>query len=140
MIDLIGVNPIFANSIRLIVAQRLVRKLSDSKRARQATEAETRYIREVLNGVQGVNLENLTLYDPVPTEDEPFGYSGRMVLMEQMVVNDDIAKYLRGDIEDINTKEIEKTAMRHGMLTLEQKGVIAAIEGKTTLEEVARVI
>lgn len=140
MIDLIGVNPIFANSIRLIVAQRLVRKLSGSKRARQATEAEARYIREVLNGVQGVNLENLTLYDPVPTEDEPFGYSGRMVLMEQMVVNDDIAKYLRGDIEDINTKEIEKTAMGHGMLTLEQKGVIAAIEGKTTLEEVARVI
>jgi type II secretory ATPase GspE/PulE/Tfp pilus assembly ATPase PilB-like protein len=140
MIDLIGVNPIFASSIRLIVAQRLVRKLSSYKKSRPATEAETRYIRETLEGVPDVDLSNLILYDPVPTEEDPFGYSGRMVLMEQMVVNEDIAKYLRGDIQDINATEIEKTAKAHGMLTLEQKGILAALRGETTLEEVSRVI
>ncbi len=140
MIDLIGTNPIFASSIRLIVAQRLVRKLSDAKKSRPATEAEAKYIRGVLAGVEGVNLDNIMLYDPVPTAGEPFGYSGRMVLMEQMVVDEEIAKYLRGDVEDINVKAIEDTAKKHGMLTLEQKGVMAALKGLTTLEEVARVI
>ena len=145
MIDLIGVNPIFASSIRLIVAQRLLRKLSPSKKERPADEAEVRYIRKVLEGVsadklQGINFDNLMLYDPVATEEEPFGYSGRMVIMEQMIVDEDVQVFIRGDVEDINTEAIEKIAKKHGMLTLEQKGVLAALRGETTLEEVSRVI
>lgn len=145
MIDLIGVNPIFASSIRLVIAQRLVRKLSDNKKARPATEAEAKYIREVLAGVSqekltGVNLENITLYDPVTTEDDPFGYNGRTVIMEQLIVSDDIQAFIRGDVADANTEAIEKVAKQNGMLTLEQKGVLAALRGETTLEEVSRVI
>ncbi len=145
MIDLIGVNPIFASSIRLVIAQRLIRKLSDSKKARPATEAEAKYIREVLEGVpqeklSGVNLENITLYDPVTSEEDPFGFSGRTVLMEQLIVSEDIQAFIRGDVADINTEAIEKAAKASGMLTLEQKGVLAALRGETTLEEVSRVI
>ena len=223
MIDLIGVNPIFSSSIRLIVAQRLVRRLSDNKRPRPATEAEAKYIRKVLAGVDpkwlagiknvtvekrnsasevtvrrgekakteepkdkimletdlnraleeveekiaqnrdreesvdikvnvatkpgksssdknNISLDNIILYDPVPTEAEPFGYSGRTVIMEQLVVSDDIQAFIRGDVSDVNTDAIEATAKRHGMLTLEQKGVLAALRGETTLSEVSRVI
>ena len=145
MIDLIGVNPIFANSIRLVIAQRLVRKLSSSKRERMATEAETEYIRNVLNGVatdklDGLDLNNIKLYDPVITAEDPFGYSGRTVIMEQLVVSDEIAGFLRGDIVDINTKTIEEAAKRGGMLTLEQNGIIKVLRGETTLEEISRVI
>ena len=145
MIDLIGVNPIFASSIRLIIAQRLVRKLAESKKARPATEAEAKYIREVLEGVPqeklgGVNLESITLYDPVVTEEYPFGYNGRAVIMEQLIVSDDIQAYIRGDVADINTNAIEQTAKKNGMLTLEQKGVLAVLRGDTTLEEISRVI
>ena len=145
MIDLIGVNPIFANSIRLVIAQRLVRKLSNSKRERMATEAEAEYIRNVLNGVaadklEGLDLNNIKLYDPVVTAEDPFGYSGRTVIMEQLVVSDEIAGFLRGDIADINTKTIEDAAKGGGMLTLEQNGVIKVLRGETTLEEISRVI
>lgn len=145
MIDLIGVNPIFASSIRLIVAQRLIRKLSKAKRARPATEAERDYIKMVMEGVDAdilsdFDMENPLLYDPVPTEEEPFGYSGRTVIMEQLVVNDDIQAFIRGDVADINTKAIEETARKNGMLTLEQKGVLAVLKGETTLEEISRVI
>ena len=145
MIDLIGVNPIFASSIRLIIAQRLVRKLSDTKKERTATEAEMQYIREVLNDVPKeklgeIDLDNIVLYDAVETEEHPFGYDGRMVIMEQLVVSEDIQAFIRGDVKDINTNAIEKTAKNNGMLTLEQKGVIAALKGETTLEEVSRVI
>ena len=145
MIDLIGINPIFASSIRLVVAQRLVRKLADSKKSRKASEAEAKYIRGVMEGASqeklaGVNLDDITLYDPVKTEEHPFGYNGRTVIMEQLVVSDDIQAFVRGDVTDINTKAIEKTAKDGGMLTLEQKGVLAALKGETTLEEVSRVI
>ena len=145
MIDLIGVNPIFASSIRLIVAQRLVRKLSDTKKARSATEAEREYIRSVLGGVNAdilsdFDMENPLLYDPVVTAEDPFGYKGRTVIMEQLVVSDDIQAFIRGDIAEVNTKVIEETARRNGMLTLEQKGVLAVLRGETTLEEISRVI
>lgn len=141
MIDLIGVNPIFSSSIRLVIAQRLVRKLSGTKKARPATEAEANYIRKVLDGVSHeYDLSNITLYDPVPSEDDPFGYSGRTVIMEQLIVSEDIQKYIRGEVAEINTDAIEKTAKENGMLTLEQKGILAVLRGETTLEEISRVI
>ena len=145
MIDLIGTNPIFSSSIRLVVAQRLVRKLADNKTPREATEAERNYIRSALEGIDpahlaGIDLGHITLYDPTKTEDNPFGYAGRTVIMEQLVVSDDIQAFIRGDVKDINTRAIEETAKQHGMLTLEQKGILAALRGETTLEEVSRVI
>ena len=145
MIDLIGVNPIFSSSIRLVIAQRLVRKLASSKKQRPADEAEIKYIRKVLEGVPAdtlsdYDLEAPLLCDPVETEEHPFGYDGRTVIMEQLVVSEDIQAFIRGDVEDINTDAIEKVAKQNGMLTLEQKGVLAVLRGDTTLEEISRVI
>ena len=145
MIDLIGTNPIFSSSIRLVIAQRLVRKLANNKAPRPATAAEAEYIRSALEGVApeklgGIDLGNITLYDPVASDDNPFGYAGRTVIMEQLKVSDEIAAFIRGDIQDINTKAIETAAKKSGMLTLEQKGILAALRGETTLEEISRVI
>ena len=122
-----------------------MRKLSDSKKARPATEAEKDYIRSVMEGVNpeilsDFDLENPSLYEPVATEEDPFGYKGRTVIMEQLIVSDDIQAFIRGDVADINTKAIEETAKRNGMLTLEQKGILAVLKGETTLEEISRVI
>ncbi len=148
MIDLIGTNPIFSTSVRMIIAQRLVRRLSDTKQQYSPDEATTRYINRVLDGVSdetlnhyGIQRDNYQLWQPAPSgESDPFGYKGRLVIMEQLIVSEKIQKYIRGDVEDINTNEIEKTAKSLGMLTLEQKGVIAALRGETTLDEIARVI
>ena len=60
--------------------------------------------------------------------------------MEQLVVTEDIQSFIRGDVEDIHTTAIEKVAKKNGMLTLTQKGLLAAINGETSLEEVSRVI
>ena len=140
MIDLIGTNPIFANSIRLVVAQRLVRKLTDSKEEYVPDETVKSYIREVLDGVDGFDPDHIRLYRPVPTSDNPFGYAGRAVIMEQLVVSEEISSFLHGSVADISTKKIEAAAKKNGMLTLEQKGVLMALAGTTTLEEVSRVI
>ena len=70
----------------------------------------------------------------------PFGYSGRISIMEQLVVDEEIQKFIRGDIEDVNMDVVEKAAKERGMITLEQAGVLAALRGETTLEEINRVV
>lgn len=145
MIDLIGVNPIFSSAIRLLIAQRLVRRLHDAtKEEYEPDEATKMYVRTVLQdlpeGIEKPDLNSFKLWRPVPSDEAPFGYKGRVVIMEQMIVNEDIQKFIRGDIQDIHVEAIEKTAQKNGMPTLLQVGVLAALRGETTLEEVARVI
>ena len=151
MIDLIGTNPIFSSSVRLVIAQRLLRKLSDSKQEYEPDEATRKYVLRILSGLSNelisekigkeFNPESFTLYKAVPNgEEDPFGYKGRIVIMEQMLVSEGIQKFIRGDMEDINTDAIEKTAKELGMITLEQKGVLAALRGETTIDEVGRVL
>ena len=145
MIDLIGVNPIFSSAIRLVIAQRLVRRLyDDTKEEYEPDEATRKYVRSILEGVpesvELPDLETFKLWSPVPSTEAPFGYKGRVVIMEQMVVSENIQKFLRGDVEDVHTEVIEKAAKADGMLTLIQVGVLAALRGETTLEEVNRVI
>lgn len=146
MVDLIGQNPIFSSAIRLVIAQRLVRRLwGESKIAYEPDEATKSYVRRVLadlpEGLENVpDLDNFQLYKPIPTDEVPFGYKGRMIIMEQLIVTEEIQKFLRGDIKDVQAEKIEETARKEGMLTLEQNGVLAALRGETTLEEVARVI
>lgn len=144
MIDLIGVNPIFSTSVRLLIAQRLVRRLDKNKEAYHPDESVVRYIKGVMEGVDmseyDINLNDITLWREKPSEESPFGFNGRTAIMEQLVVTEPIQKFIRGDVRDINTNAIEMVARTEGMLTLEQKGVLAALRGDTTIDEVGRVI
>lgn len=145
MIDLIGVNPIFSSAIRLVIAQRLVRKLDDAtKEAYEPDEATRKWVKEALKNlpahIEKPDLDTFKLWRPVISENSPFGFKGRMVIMEQMVVNEEIQKFLRGDVQEIHTEVIEKVAREEGMVTLLERGVLAALSGQTTLEEVNRVV
>lgn len=145
MIDLIGINPIFSSAIRLVIAQRLVRRLDDAtKQAYEPDEATKNWVRTVLKDlpaqVEKPNLDSFQLFRPVITPESPFGYKGRMVIMEQMVVGEPIQKFIRGDAEDIHSEVIEKAAREQGMVTLLERGVLAALKGETTLDEINRVI
>lgn len=145
MIDMIGVNPIFSSAVRLIIAQRLVRRLVDeTKEAYQPDDAERSYVRRVLEGISDTvdhpDLDSFTLWRPKASDDAPFGYKGRIIIMEQLIVDEEIQKFVRGDVAEVHPEAIERTARQRGMLTLEQVGVLAALRGETTLEEVGRVI
>lgn len=145
MIDLIGVNPIFSTAIRLVIAQRLVRRLDDAtKEEYEPDEATRKWVQTVLadlpEHVEKPDLTAFKLWKPVVSPSSPFGFKGRVVIMEQMIVTDEIQKFLRGDIKDINAEAIAKAAQAGGMVTLLQRGVLAALSGETTLDEVNRVI
>ncbi len=145
MIDLIGVNPIFSSAIRLVIAQRLVRKLiPETREAYEPDEDTKKYIRNIINnlpkGVERPDTEDIVLYRPVPTDDAPFGYVGRIAIMEQLIVDEPIQAFLRGEVQDVHAETIEKVARKNGMVTLLEAGVLAALRGETTLEEVMRVV
>ena len=145
MIDMIGQNPIFANAIQMVLAQRLVRRLDDAtKTAYEPDEATKTWIRDSLAnlppGVEKPDLDTIQLYKPGASEAAPFGYVGRVMIMEQLVVSENIQRLIRGEMKDINVAEIERAAISDGMTTMLHDGLLKALRGETTIEEVNRVI
>lgn len=145
MIDLIGQNPIFSTAIRMIIGQRLVRRLDEATKIEyEPDESVKQWVREVLSDlpehVQKPDLNNFKLWKPGSSEEVPFGYKGRMLIMEQLIVTDEIQGFLRGSITDVNATAIQTAAKKQGMITMLQYGVMRALKGETTLEEISRVI
>lgn len=145
-IDMIGINPVFTTAIRLVIGQRLVRKLDPETRIEYEPDEPTKnWIRKVLADLpasadEHPDLDNIKLWKPGKSEDNPFGYKGRTVLMEQLIMSEEIAKFISGEVKDVNANAIAKTARAQGMVTMLQKGVLKALRGETTLEEVNRVL
>jgi len=145
MIDMIGVNPIFSSAIRMVMAQRLVRRLDDTtKQEYEPDEATKQWVKNSLKDLPAhiakPDLDNFKLWKPVISENSPFGFKGRIVIMEQMVVSESIQRFLRGDEESIHTEIIEIAARKDGMVTLMEQGILSALRGETTLDEVNQAI
>lgn len=144
LVDMIGINPVFTSAIRVVIGQRLVRKLDpDTKIEYEPDEMTKQWIRKTLANIpddQKPNLDNIRLWRPGKSDANPFGYRGRIVLMEQLIMSEEIARFISGEVKDVNAAAIATTAKRDGMITMLQKGVLKALAGETTLEEVNRVL
>lgn len=144
-VDMIGINPVFTTAIRVVIGQRLVRRLDPETRIEYEPDEMTKqWIRKTLADLPPTatkpDLDNIRLWRPGKSASNPFGYKGRTVLMEQLIMSDEIAKFISGEIKDVNANAIAATARREGMVTMLQKGVMKALAGETTLEEVNRVL
>ncbi|HEY2003796.1 MAG TPA: GspE/PulE family protein [Candidatus Saccharimonadia bacterium] len=64
------------------------------------------------------------------------GFMGRMGIYEVLEVDDPIQKMIVGHA---TAEDIQLSAVRAGMLTMQQDGFVKALMGKTTVEEVLRV-
>jgi len=145
MLDFIGINPLFASAIHLIMAQRLVRVLDDATKQPytpdEGLKAQLQLIIDTLpDNVEKPSLDNLTLYKPGSSAAVPFGYSGQMAIREQMRMTPSVQAVLRLPPLEITTDLIEQKARADGMITMLQDGILKVLEGKTTLEEVFRVV
>ncbi|HSX34837.1 MAG TPA: GspE/PulE family protein [Candidatus Saccharimonadales bacterium] len=145
MLDLIGINPLFASAMHLVMAQRLVRRLDEKTRqAYQPDAALKAQIKAVLDtlppGVPAPPLDNLTLYKPGTSAENPFGYGGQIAIREQLQMTPGIQQELRKPVAQITTDSIQNVAIQDGMITMLQDGVLKAIQGITTIEEVYRVV
>lgn len=145
LMDVIGENPLFVSAIRLVMAQRLLRRLDDtSKVAYQPTEAELAKIKEVIEalpeGIEKPSLEGLQLYKPGKSADNPYGYRGQVAVREQFVMSGEILKLMQAGNKATSVDEIEAAAVKSGMMTMYQQGILKVIAGETTLDEIYRVI
>lgn len=145
MLDSIGDNPLFSSAIRLVIAQRLVRRLDDSIKIPYAPDeglkAQLHKIIDALpEGIERPNIDNLTLFRPGKSEENPFGYKGRVVIVEQLQITPAIQAILRHGTSDSSTEVIAATAVKQGMVTMLQVGILMAIRGETSIEEVYRVV
>ncbi len=145
LIDYVGINPIFSSAIHLIMAQRLIRRLDDSTkipyRPDDSLMAEiTKVINSLPDGTNIPDLTSITFYRPGKSDSNPFGYSGQLAIREQLQMSEGVRKILRLPQNDITTVAIEAEAVNNGMLTMLQDGVLKAISGITSLEEVYRVV
>lgn len=145
LMDVIGDNPLFVSAIRLVMAQRLVRRLDDkTKQAYQPDEPTLASIRQVIDGlpegVQRPNLDNLQLYKPGSSPENPYGFSGQIALREQFRMTGEIDALLRSGNKKLTTTAIDEAAAKSGMITMLQDGILKVVAGETTLEEIYRVV
>lgn len=145
LMDVIGQNPLFVSAIRLVMAQRLVRRLDDStKQAYNPDAATLSRLQEIVNslpqGIERPNLSGLRLYKPGASDDNPYGYSGQVALREQFLMSGEIRALLEKGGQSLSVHAIEDAAIRSGMRTMLQDGILKVINGDTTIEEIIRVV
>lgn len=145
LMDVIGENPLFASAIRLVMAQRLVRRLDDaSKQPYNPSGAELKVIQDVLaglpEGVAAPKLEEFTFFKPGKSAENPYGYKGQIAVREQFLMTGAILELLQKGNTATSTDEIEAAAVKSGMMTMKQSAILRVCAGETTLEEVLRVI
>ncbi len=144
-IDNMGVPPfLMASTIELIIAQRLVRKLCDTCKQPDSPNAEMlEQVKHALSNlhtndeIDAEKLKNLQFFKAVGCDAcDHIGYRGRLGLYEILKMNNEIRKLV---LARANSIDIELAAMKNGMVTLEQAGIMKALKAETSLDEIYRV-
>jgi len=141
LVDL-GVDPkTFASAVSVAMAQRLVRNLDpEAKKQVPATDEQKRLMEKILSTVEDKSLLPAsldTVWVPDPKSDEETGYRGRTGVHEAIFMDDELGNFLR---DNPSEGDIAKHVRRQGFLTMAQDGVLKALAGSTSLDEVFRVV
>jgi type II secretory ATPase GspE/PulE/Tfp pilus assembly ATPase PilB-like protein len=139
----LGVRPVsLSPALRMIVAQRLVRKVcSKCSKERQLTKEEANFFKKELAGLKIKNIPKIDAKTKISEakgceECNSTGYKGRVGVFEVLIMDDDLEKLI---FEKASGLEIKRAAVKKGMVSLYQDGLIKVLENKTTLDEVERV-
>lgn len=141
---------LLVSTINAIIAQRLVRKLTGTKKKSILGE------KELVSLGKHVDLERILallkkeniispkavwgeipLYKPQQATDTDDGYSGRVGIYEVLPVSAAIKQLI---LQGGTSEQIETQAKKEGMTTMFEDGIVKAAQGVTTIEEVLRVI
>lgn len=152
-----GIEPfLIASTVRTVIGQRLVRRVSDNKEAYQTDAAETEAIKANIGRflpkdkasaqavAEDLGYESLpladqnayTLFKGKDSPETPGGYKGRMGLYEVFEVDEAIQKLI---LKRATSSEIQQAAQAGGMVSMREDGYLKALAGYTTLSEINRV-
>ncbi|OED43615.1 type IV-A pilus assembly ATPase PilB [Endozoicomonas sp. (ex Bugula neritina AB1)] len=121
-----------ATSVSLIIAQRLARRLC--KHCKEEIEVPKEALLE--EGFSKEQAANAVIYGPVGCPQCSKGYKGRVGIYEVVSISPGMQKII---MEEGNSLEISAQAQKEGFNNLRQSGLLKALEGVTSLEEVNRV-
>ena len=146
-----GVEPfLITATVKTIIAQRLVRKLTAKKEKYFLSSAEIKNLAKIVDLDRSLNFlkeekilhekdtwEKVPFYKPVKSAESEDGYAGRVGIHEVLTVSSTIREMiLKGSSQD----EIEIQAKKEGMMTMLEDGVFQAVLGLISLEEIFRVV
>ena len=140
-----GVKPfLLAPAINAIIGQRLVRKICENcKKEIEIEPAQKERVEKILAQTPsqaGIKIDssNLKFYQGEGCKQcQGLGYKGRIGIYEVFIVDSKIEKAILE--EKISIQRIKELTQEQGMITMVQDGVLKALEGITSLEEVFRV-
>ena len=152
-----GIEPfLIASTLNTVIGQRLARRVAERRDSYISNEMETQMIREVVGGLlpksagevaavserlgygtlPSLDSQGFTLVKGIDTEETPNGYKGRVGLYETIAVDEDIQKLI---VAHATSGDIMRVAKMKGAITMRQDGMLKALTGITTIEEVNRV-
>lgn len=139
-----GIPPyLMGETINLIMAQRLVRRVCD--KCRQEDKVAPEMLKRVKRALKFLHADEAAQYDANLFKNLKFftgkgceqcgntGYFGRVGIYEGLWMTNKLRRLI---LDGASSMEIERTALESGMVGLEQAGIIKALKGETTLEEV----
>lgn len=135
-------------SFNLVLAQRLVKKLCSCKKPYSLNDLGPLKLKDIKHAISITDKKELELrlwdilkapklYKPVWCDlCEWSGYKGRLGIYEALEITPWVKEMILSWQSAFN---INKQAIQDGMISLEQDGIIKALSGYTSLEEVYRV-
>ncbi len=131
-----GIEPFLAASTVLaVLAQRLGRRLCKNCKVPMPKDEMPTRDELLFVGYKPEEIENLQLWKPVGCSLCAGGYKGRFALVECLEMNDTLRKIIIAGGSAIKIREV---AVQTGMITLRRAGLLNAMRGVTSLEEVLR--
>ena len=141
----LGVKPyLLAPALNAIIAQRLVRRICQDCKVPTELDAETEArVEKVLRAIpeasgEKVDFDHLTFYKGTGCDAcQKIGYKGRVGIYEALTMNSEIEKIILSS--QVSEYDIRAIAQRAGMVTMVQDGLLKALDGLTTVNEVFEV-
>ncbi len=141
-------NSLFISAIRLIMAQRLVRKLDDNfKESYKPDQMEINMLNKLLekmpsNFAKPEINDDTVIFRPIFNDENPFGYKGQVAIREQYLMSDKIKQAIADGHQNkiLSTDVINQAANESGFNNMYGDALTKILNGQTTISEVARVL
>ena len=139
----LGIKPsLIPASVNALIGQRLVRRLCDCKEEYIPAKESVETIKKVIAIISPKSKVEVPkkiekLYRPKGCPKcNNLGYKGRIGIFEILTINEEIEKLI---MEMASETEITIAALESGMIMMLQDGLLKAVEGITSVDEVKRV-
>lgn len=134
---------LLAPALNAVIGQRLVRKVCKNCKTEYKPDKETLdRIKKIIadipeNSSVKIDTKNLKFYTGKGCDKCIEGYKGRIGIFEIMIITKEIEQIILS--EKVSEYEMLDIAIKNGMLTMVQDGILKATQGITSIEEVFRV-